>query len=79
MENTKFTIADVTKPLTEVAFSLAWNIDEIVSVRANGINILWFDPDDGTVNLSYVGEKEQALLPGLKFDKDKFRVLLYAN
>ena len=80
MDKAKFKIADVSKNNTEVEFSLVKNKkDAAITVKANGVELLWFDPHNGMVNFSYVDEDNQALLPGLNFDKDTCRVLVYAD
>jgi hypothetical protein len=80
MDKATFTLADVTKKNTEVEFSLVRDKEDgAVIVLANKVELLWFDPHDGTVNCYYVDEEKQASLPGLNFDKGTNRVLLYAD
>lgn len=79
MGKATFMLADVTKKNTEVEFSLVREEDGAVIVLANRVELLWFDPHDGTVNLYYVDEDKQASLPGLNFDKGTNRVLLYED
>lgn len=75
----RFTIGGPKAPKTGIEFILSNEADsKAISLYGNGIELLWLDENDGTVNFCTVTQSDQESLPGLEFT-EKGTVEVYAD